>query len=95
MATKKTKKNKQIKPAEPTPQAGSVCLILSKEELTVLVNLMNICSKTFEALALKSAQDNDNESFNTFVNRQKLANIYINRFVSSLNMGEPNSREYH
>lgn len=93
---KKTKKKleKPLKKA-PSVEDDGVSVILSKEELDTLINFMAICSKTFETLALKAAQDNDKEAFSVLAARQKLSNIYMTKLIASNMIGEPESRDYH
>ena len=95
MKTKKKSKKTVERKSAPVPQEDMVYVSLSKEELHTLINLMAICSKTFESLAMKAAQENDKEVFNILAARQKLSNIYLNRLMASNAIGEPDSREYH
>lgn len=81
---------------KPNQDTSSVVNIaLSKEELTTLVNLMNVCSQTFKMLAEQAVQQNDEQSTAVFTARQHLSRIYADKLAISSIIGEPPSRDLH
>lgn len=93
---KKTKKE-ELKSAPPLPadDKDSVGILLSREEMTTLIGLMNIVAQTFETLAMQAINSGDDSSYSVFSARQKLCKIYYNKLINNLAIGEPDSREYH
>jgi hypothetical protein len=91
----KKKIKKTLPAAPPMPEAGMHNVCFSKDELTTLISLMNIASKTFEILALNCVKDGDDDTYNILSARQKLSSMYATRLSNSMTIGEPESRDFH
>lgn len=92
---KKTKKTeKELLPVPPVEE-GYISISMAGTDLATFANLMTICARTFEELALKSAELNDAASFRTLQARQQLSVLFANKLHECLKMPEPVSRDLH
>jgi hypothetical protein len=92
--SKKTKTEKELLPAPPVGP-GMVSLAITETDLATFVNLMTICAKTFDQLALKSAEDNDAISYKILLARAQLSAVFANKLSECVKMPEPVSRDMH
>lgn len=74
---------------------GLVSLAMSKEDMNTFANLMSICAKTFEQLALQAAQENDEASFGILQARHRLSSVFAEKLAEACRMPEPISRDFH
>lgn len=74
---------------------GMVNVVMSAQDLETLANLMSACAKTFEGLAMNAAELNNEKDFSVYQARQRLSSIFAERFVATVSMPEPISRDYH
>lgn len=88
----KIEKHRQINPGLP---AGLVTIALSKEDLDTFANLMSICAKTFEQLAVQAATNKDEENFLILQARHKLSSLFAATLIGASGMPEPTSRDVH
>jgi hypothetical protein len=72
-----------------------VSIAMSKEDMSTFANLMSICAKTFEKLALDAAQVNDEASFAVLKARCQLSAAFADKLVEACRMPEPISRDIH
>lgn len=80
--------------APPAPEA-MIGVFMSADDLRTLANLMTICSRTFENLALQSAEKADEASFTIYQARHRLSAMFAEKLVDSCKMPEPVSRDFH
>lgn len=90
----KTSTNSEEKLAPPI-DPGMVNVAISETDLVTFANLMSICAKTFEQLAIKAAEQNDEASFRTLQARYQLSSAFAQKLVECTKMPEPISREVH
>jgi hypothetical protein len=94
-------KTEQPKVEEPAPkqavpvEPGQITLLVTHADLATWANLMTICTETFEKLALKAAEDNDDPTFQRLKARYQLSTIFANKLYDCLKMPEPISRDIH
>ena len=93
--TKKTVKGEEIVPPAPPIEEGMVSIAFSPTDLATFANLMTVCAKTFEALALQAAEQNDVQSFRTLQARLQLSSAFASKLSDSVRMPEPVSRDMH
>jgi hypothetical protein len=79
----------------PMIEEGQINVIMSREDVKTFISFLNICSQTFETLALQAVKQNDENLYAILSARQKLSNIYMMKLVNNLEIGEPTSRELH
>jgi hypothetical protein len=72
-----------------------VSIAISEVDLLTFANLMVICAKTFESLALKAAEENDNTSFRQLQARFQLSTAFASKLSDCVKMPEPISRDMH
>lgn len=82
-------------PPAPTIEPGMLSIAISKPDLETFANLMSLCAKTFESLALKAAEDNDTSNFRILQARYQLSTAFAYKLVECLKMPEPESRDMH
>ena len=97
---KKSKTETKTEPVEPVPvkppvELGHVTISLSGPDLMTFANLMTICTETFEKLALKAAEENDDARFQQLKARYQLSTLFANKLYDCLKMPEPVSRDIH
>ena len=99
---KTTVKKPEVKATKPEPQLppqiieeNTVNVALSQADLETFINLMTVCSQTFEALALQAAQEKDMASFDVLSARHKLSFVFANKLAEFNSVGEPTSRDLH
>lgn len=92
--TTTTKSERPVKVAPPVPE-GMLSLVMSKEDLQTFANLLSICAQTFEQLALKAANENDENAFTILQARHKLTSAFASKVVETCRMPEPISRDFH
>jgi hypothetical protein len=79
----------------PSVPPGLVSLAMSKSDMETFANLMSICAKTFEALALDAMQTNDEQKFSVLQARYKLSTMLAEKLIEACRMPEPISRDFH
>lgn len=79
----------------PTVPPGHITLAISNADLITFANLMTICTETFEKLALKAAEANDDATFQQLKARYQLSTLFANKLHDCLRVPEPVSRDIH
>jgi hypothetical protein len=86
----------EIKPKQAANIApGMVSVVMTHTDLTTLSNLMTICAKTFEKLAIDAAQLNNSQDFNILNARYQLSADFAAKLANCVMMPEPISRDFH
>lgn len=85
----------EIRKVAPEVPEGAVSVVLSYEDMRTFANLLSITAKTFEGLALKAAQENDEASFTILQARHRLSSLFAEKLVDACKMPEPISRDFH
>lgn len=62
---------------------------LTPEEIALLVNTLSIAKSLFQSSAKISIDGGDRETFNELINRVNACNIFIDRLVKNIEIGEP------
>lgn len=92
--SKKSKTEEVKKPAPPVPE-GMVSIVMDKDDLKTFANLLSICSRTFEELAMQAAADQKEAEFTVLKARCQLSAMFANKLVEAVKMPEPISRDFH
>ena len=92
--SKKRIKEEVIGPIPPV-EPGYANILLLREDLVTLMNLMNVSVKTYDELAVQAAKQGDKSSYDVFLARCKLSRHYALTLAQFLKMPEPESREVH
>lgn len=74
---------------------SNIHIMFTKEEIDTFANLLIISAQMYQQLALSSAEQNDEKSFNILSARQKLSAMLAGKFATSSAIGEPTSRDIH
>jgi hypothetical protein len=88
-------KTEEVRKVAPNIPPGLVSIAMSHEDMQTFANLMSICAKTFEKLALDAAQTNDEASFAVLKARYQLSSAFAEKLVEACRMPEPISRDFH
>lgn len=91
----KTTASEEVRKVAPAIPPGLVSIAMSKEDMQTFANLMSICTKTFEKLAMQAIQENDDATFNVFQTRHRLSSLFAEKLVDACKMPEPVSRDFH
>lgn len=94
-ATTTEPKPTEVRKIAPEVPEGAVSVVLSREDMRTFANLLSITAKTFEGLALKAAQENDEASFGILQARHRLSSLFAEKLVDACQMPEPISRDFH
>lgn len=92
---KKTPKVETVRKVAPEIPTGLISVAMSKEDIHTFANLLSICAKTFEELALQAAQENNEGLFAILQARHRLSSVFAERLVEICKMPEPVSRDFH
>lgn len=91
----KTIASEEVRKVAPEIPPGLVSIAMSKEDMQTFANLMSICAKTFEKLAMQAIQENDDATFNVLQARHRLSSLFAEKLVDACKMPEPVSRDFH
>lgn len=80
--------------APPVPE-GMTSVVMTKEDLRTFANLLSICSRTFEELAMQAAAAQNDNEFTILKARCQLSAMFANKLVEAVRMPEPISRDFH
>lgn len=86
---------KEVRKVAPPMPEGMISIVMSHEDMRTFANLMSICAKTFDKLALDAAQQNDEPSFTVLQARHRLSSVFAEKLVEACKMPEPISRDFH
>lgn len=92
---KKKPKVEEVHRVAPLIPEGLISLFMSKEDMRTLANLMSVCAKTFEDLALEAAKENDDNKFSVLQARHRLCSLFAEKAIDACRMPEPISRDFH
>jgi len=68
---------------------------LSAEELAALVNTLSIAKHLFQNSATQSLNKGDQKTCDQLKSRVDICNIFIDRFIKNINIGEPLNNIHH
>jgi hypothetical protein len=79
----------------PLPKAEHINVQIHKEDLSILVDLLDTTSVFYEMACKSVSNVGDSSSESIFKNRIQLINAFNAKFKSHLAIGEPESRDEH
>src|SRR5574343_146502 len=85
----------EVRKIAPDIPPGLVSIAMSKDDMQTFANLMSICAKTFERLAMQAAQENDEATFSVLQARHRLSSVFAEKLVEACKMPETISRDFH
>ena len=91
----KPKEEVVLPPPVPPVGPGVATIFIQESDLLTFANLMTICAKTFETLALDAAEKNDQVAFRVLQSRHSLSMAFAHKLAECVKMPEPISRDNH
>jgi hypothetical protein len=88
---KKTISSRELPPVEP----DNFTVVLSKDEITSLVQLLAFSRDVFAQMALNLLKEGNDADSQTISARSVLSNILCTKFKDVAVIGEPESRQLH
>ncbi len=68
---------------------------LTADELAALINTLSVARAVFQNSAEVSINNNDRETFDRLIARVNACDVFIDRLVRNVEIGEPRSKTQH